>query len=240
MALPTLTPEQRTQALAKAAEARKKRAEVKGELKSGKRTLADVLKTAGDDGTLGKMKVSTVLESLPGVGKGTIVQRLLHRDPARLALSVSVTTRSPRPGEIDGVHYRFVTDEEFDRMVEGGELLEWAEIVGHRSGTPRPEVEDLLGRGTDVILEIDVQGARQIRDRVPGALLVFLAPPTLEELERRLRGRGTESESSIRRRMDLAAREVAESSWFPASVTNDDVDRAADEVAAIIEASRTA
>jgi guanylate kinase len=90
-----------------------------------------------------------------------------------------------------------------------------------------------------VILEIDVQGAEQIRDQVPDALLIFLAPPSLEELERRLRGRGTESETSIRRRLDLAAREVAESSWFPASVTNDDVDRAADEVAAIIEASRT-
>ena len=173
-----------------------------------------------------------------GVGKGTLVERLLARDPERLALSVSATTRLPRAGEVDGVHYRFVSDDEFDRMVERGDLLEWAEIVGHRSGTPSREVEDLLGRGADVILEIDVQGAEQVRDRVPGALLIFLAPPTLEELERRLRGRGTESEDAIRRRLDLAARELAESSWFAASVTNDDVDRAADEVAAIIEASR--
>jgi guanylate kinase len=181
-----------------------------------------------------------VIAGPSGVGKGTVVQRLLVRDPDRLALSVSVTTRAPRPDEIDGVHYRFVTDEAFDRMIERGELLEWAEIVGHRSGTPRRDVDELLGRGTDVILEIDVQGAEQIRDRVPEATLIFLAPPTLEELERRLRGRGTESEASIRRRLDLAAREIAEASWFQASVTNDDVGRATDEVAAIIDASRTA
>jgi guanylate kinase len=181
-----------------------------------------------------------VIAGPSGVGKGTLVHRLLSRDPEHLALSVSVTTRAPRPGEIDGVHYRFVSDEEFDRMVERGDLLEWAEIVGHRSGTPRRHVDEALGRGVDVILEIDVQGAEQIRDRVPGALLIFLAPPSLEELERRLRGRGTESETAIRRRLDLAAREIAEASWFPAAVTNDDVDRAADEVAAIIEASRPA
>jgi guanylate kinase len=180
-----------------------------------------------------------VIAGPSGVGKGTVVQRLLARDPDGPALSVSVTTRAPRPGELDGVHYRFVSDAEFDRMIAVGELLEWAEIVGHRSGTPRLPVERLRDQGRDVILEIDVQGAEQIRDQVPDALLIFLAPPSLEELERRLRGRGTESETSIRRRLDLAAREVAESSWFPASVTNDDVDRAADEVAAIIEASRT-
>jgi len=180
-----------------------------------------------------------VIAGPSGVGKGTVVQRLLARDPDRLALSVSVTTRSPRPGEIDGLHYRFVGEGEFDRMIRDDELLEWAEIVGHRSGTPRRAVERSLEEGKDVILEIDVQGAEQIRDQVSGAILIFLAPPTLEELQRRLRGRATESEESIRRRLDLAARELAEASWFRASVTNDDVDRAADEVAAIIEASRT-
>jgi guanylate kinase len=180
-----------------------------------------------------------VIAGPSGVGKGTVVRRLLAHDPDRLALSVSVTTRAPRPGEVDGVHYRFVTDAAFDAMIDRDDLLEWAEIVGHRSGTPRRAVEDLLERGKDVILEIDVQGAEQIRDRVADAILIFLAPPSLEELERRLRGRGTESEPSIRRRLDLAAHELAGASWFPASVTNDDVDRAADEVAAIIEASRT-
>jgi guanylate kinase len=181
-----------------------------------------------------------VIAGPSGVGKGTVVQRLLARDPERLALSVSVTTRDPRPGEIDGVHYRFIDDAGFDRMIEHEELLEWAEIVGHRSGTPRRNVEHLLDEGKDVILEIDVQGAAQVRDRIPGAVLIFLAPPSLDELERRLRGRGTESEQAIRRRLEVAADELAEASWFRASVTNDDVDRAADEVAAIIEASRTA
>jgi len=142
-----------------------------------------------------------VIAGPSGVGKGTVVERLLARDPDRLAASVSVTTRDARPEEIDGVHYRFVGDAEFDRMIDQGELLEWAEIVGHRSGTPRLAVERLLEQGKDVILEIDVQGARQVRDRVPDALLIFLAPPTLEELERRLRGRGTEPEASIRRRL---------------------------------------
>jgi guanylate kinase len=181
-----------------------------------------------------------VIAGPSGVGKGTVVQRLLVRDPDRLALSVSSTTRAPRPGERDGVEYRFVTDEEFDRMVERGELLEWAEIVGHRSGTPRGEVDRLLAEGRDVILEIDVQGARQIRERVPDALLIFLAPPSAEELERRLRGRGTDPEPSIQRRLELAKRELAEASLFPERVTNDDIDRAAGEVAAIIEAARTA
>jgi guanylate kinase len=181
-----------------------------------------------------------VIAGPSGVGKGTVVERLLPRDPDRLALSVSVTTRAPRPGEVDGVHYRFVSDRDFDQMIERDELLEWAEIVGHRSGTPRREVEGLLAEGRDVLLEIDVQGAEQIRDREPDALLIFLAPPSLGELERRLRGRGTESEPSIRGRLELAARELAAASWFQAKVTNDDVDRAADEVAAIIEASRTA
>jgi guanylate kinase len=181
-----------------------------------------------------------VIAGPSGVGKGTVVQRLLARDPDRLALSVSVTTRPPRPGEVGGVHYRFVTDDEFDRLVEEEAFLEWAAIVGHRSGTLRRTVEELLRDGKDVILEIDVQGAEQVRDRVPDALLIFLAPPTLEELERRLRGRGTETEASIRRRLDLAARELAEAGWFAARVTNDDVDRATDEVAAIIEASRSA
>jgi guanylate kinase len=181
-----------------------------------------------------------VIAGPSGVGKGTVVQRLVARDPDRLALSVSVTTREPRPGEIDGVHYRFVSDGEFDRMIQRDELLEWAEIVGHRSGTPRAAVRELLDAGKDVILEIDVQGAAQIRDRIPEAVLIFLTPPTLDELERRLRGRGTESETSIRRRLDLAAREIASATWFPSTVTNDDVERATDEVAAIIDASRTA
>ena len=175
-----------------------------------------------------------------GVGKGTVIERLLSRIPEGPALSVSVTTRAPRPGEIEGVHYRFVTDQEFDRMIADGSLLEWAEIVGHRSGTPRRPVEELLAAGRDVILEIDVKGAEQVRERVPDALLIFLEPPSLDVLEQRLRGRGTESEAMIENRLRLAARELQETPWFHAVVVNDDADRAANEVAAIIEASRTA
>ena len=180
-----------------------------------------------------------VIAGPSGVGKGTVIQRLLSRIPEGPALSVSVTTRGPRPGEIEGVHYHFVTDQEFDRMIVDGSLLEWAEIVGHRSGTPRRPVEELLAAGRDVILEIDVKGAEQVRERVPDALLIFLEPPSLDVLEQRLRGRGTETDAMIEERLRLAAREVEEASWFHAVVVNDDADRAADEVAAIIEASRT-
>jgi len=175
-----------------------------------------------------------------GVGKGSVVKGLLSRDPEGLALSVSVTTRQPRPGEREGVDYRFVSDETFDRLVAADELLEWAEVVGHRSGTPRDGVERGVEAGRDVILEIDVQGARQVRDRAPGALLIFLAPPSLDELERRLRGRGTESEERIALRLATADQELAQRSWFDHVVVNDRLGRAIDEVAAIIQASRDA
>ena len=154
-------------------------------------------------------------------------------------LSVSVTTRSARPGERDGVHYTFVTDDEFDRLVETGALLEWAEVVGHRSGTPARFVEHQREGGKDVVLEIDVQGAAQVRERVPDAVLIFLAPPSLAELEHRLRGRGTETEDRIRLRLATAASELGQATWFDHVVVNDDVERASAQVAAIIEASRS-
>jgi guanylate kinase len=179
-----------------------------------------------------------VLAGPSGVGKGSIVRELIARDPG-LSLSVSVTTRPPRPTEVDGVDYFFVDEDAFDRMVEAGELLEWAEIVGHRSGTPKGFVEDRLAAGRDVLLEIDVVGASQVRERVPGAILIFVEPPTLEELERRLRGRGTETEDAIRLRMETAAWELEQRPWFDHIVVNDDLERAADRVTAIIEASRS-
>jgi guanylate kinase len=179
-----------------------------------------------------------VLAGPSGVGKGSIVRELVAKDPS-LSLSVSVTTRPPRPGEVDGVDYFFVIEDAFARMVEAGELLEWAEIVGHRSGTPRGFVEDRLGEGRDVILEIDVVGAAQVRERVPRSVLIFLDPPSLEELERRLRGRGTETDEAIRLRLQTAAWELEQRSWFDHVVVNDDLERAAGEVAAIIEASRS-
>lgn len=177
-----------------------------------------------------------VIAGPSGVGKGSIVRELVARDPA-LSLSVSVTTRPPRPGEVDGVDYFFVDEDAFDRMVEAGELLEWAEIVGHRSGTPRGFVEDRLAEGRDVILEIDVVGASQVRERVPGSVLIFIEPPSLEELERRLRGRGTETDEAIRMRLETAAWELEQRSWFDHVVVNDDLERATEQVAAIIEAS---
>lgn len=181
-----------------------------------------------------------VIAGPSGVGKGTVVSRVLAAAPARLALSVSVTTRSPRPGETDGVDYHFVSDEAFDRLIAADQLLEWAPVVGHRSGTPRRAVEDLLDAGSDVILEIDVQGAGQIRRMMPEAVLVFLAPPRMDDLERRLRARGTESEDRIAERLSVAGWEMSQRSWFDHVVVNDDVERAAAEVTAIIEASRSA
>ena len=173
-----------------------------------------------------------------GVGKGSLVKELLSRDPDGLALSVSATTRAPRPGEEHGRDYYFVSDDEFDALIDAGDLLEWADIVGHRSGTPRGYVDDQLA-GRDVVLEIDVQGALQVRNRVPEALLVFLEPPSIEELERRLRGRGTETEDRVRRRLQTAHSELGETGWFDRVVVNDDLMRAADEVAAIIQGFRS-
>jgi guanylate kinase len=181
-----------------------------------------------------------VLAGPSGVGKGTIVRDLVSRDPEGLSLSVSVTTRAPRPGEVDGVDYFFVDDDAFDRMIRASELLEWAEIVGHRSGTPKGFVEDRLAAGRDVVLEIDVVGASQIRDRVPGSVLIFVDPPSMEELERRLRGRGTETEERIRLRLETAEWELQQREWFDHVIVNDDLERASSQVAAIIDASRTA
>ena len=180
-----------------------------------------------------------VLAGPSGVGKGTIVRELVSRDPEGLSLSVSVTTRAPRPAEVDGVDYFFVDDDAFDRMIRAGELLEWAEIVGHRSGTPRGFVDDRLAAGRDVVLEIDVVGASQIRDRVPGSVLIFVAPPSMEELERRLRGRGTETEERIRVRLETAEWELEQRGWFDHVIVNDDLERASSQVAAIIDASRS-
>ena len=150
-----------------------------------------------------------------------------------------MTTRPPRPGEVDGVDYFFIIDDAFDRMIRAGELLEWAEVVGHRSGTPRGFVDDRLAAGRDVVLEIDVVGASQIRERVPGSVLIYVEPPSMDELERRLRGRGTETEEGIRLRLETAAWELEQRDWFDHVIVNDDLARASAQVAAIIEASRS-
>lgn len=158
-----------------------------------------------------------------------------------LTVSISVTTRAPREslGERDGVHYHFVDEVEFDRMIAGGELLEWADVFGSRYGTPAAPIREILELGGDALLEIDVQGARQIRDAMPNAVLVFLEPPSLEELERRLRSRGTEDDARLARRLQKASSELEQRDWFDHVVVNDDVERAAKRVTAIIETSRT-
>lgn len=139
-------------------------------------------------------------------------------------LSVSVTTRSPRPGEVDGREYYFVSDAVFDRMVEDGELLEWAAFAGHRYGTPREPVARCIAAGVPALLEIDIEGARQVRQAVPDALLVFLAPPSWDELVRRLSGRGTEPPEVIARRLDVAAREIEAGKEFDITLVNTSVE----------------
>jgi guanylate kinase len=175
-----------------------------------------------------------VVSGPSGVGKGTVVRGVLAARPD-LRLSVSATTRPPRPGEEDGIHYRFLTDAEFDRLVEEGAFLEWAEVFGRRYGTLVADVSGARAEGRDVILEIDVQGAAVVRDRAPDAVLVFLHPPSEEELRRRLAARGTETGEALERRLAEARREMSESSWFDHIVVNDDIDRAVAEVLAIIE-----
>lgn len=141
---------------------------------------------------------------------------------------MSVTTRAPRPGEVDGVHYVFVDDAEFDRLIEAGDLLEWAEVHGAaRYGTRRSAVEERLASGHPVLLEIDLQGARQVREQMPEALLVFLAPPSMDELERRLIGRGTENAEDRERRLRTAQTELAAVDEFDVTIVNDDVTDAA-------------
>ena len=169
----------------------------------------------------------TVLAGPTAVGKGTVSAYVRDQYP-QVWLSVSATTRPPRPGEVDGVHYHFVDDARFDEMVANGELLEWAVVHGrHRYGTPRAQVEQALTEGRAALLEIDLQGARQVRETMPEALFVFLAPPSWDELVRRLVGRGTESEEERARRLATAREELAAEAEFDVTIVNDEVSRAA-------------
>ncbi|CAN5847156.1 guanylate kinase [soil metagenome] len=174
-----------------------------------------------------------VLAGPTAVGKGTVVAEV-RRDYPQVWVSVSATTRAPRPGERHGEHYLFVTPAEFDQMVAAEELLEWAVVHGtHRYGTPRPPVEQALAAGHKALLEIDLQGARQVRAAMPGARFVFLAPPSWDELVRRLAGRGTEPAAERERRLATARAEMAAEQEFDVTVVNADVRQAAADLVAL-------
>ena len=176
----------------------------------------------------------TVLAGPTAVGKGSVSADIRAHHP-EVWISVSATTRSPRPGEENGVHYWFVSAEEFDRMVEGDELLEWAVVHGtHRYGTPRQPVEEALAAGVPALLEIDLQGARQVHAALPDSLMVFLAPPSWDELVRRLVGRGTEGQEERERRLATARRELAAESEFDVTVVNAEIHDAAEELVALM------
>jgi guanylate kinase len=174
-----------------------------------------------------------VLTGPSGVGKGTLVRSLLARHP-ELYLSISATTRKPRSGEIDGKHYYFVTKEEFEQKIEAGQLLEWAEYAGNYYGTPRDRVQEQIDRGRSVLLEIEVVGARQIKQAFPQTLCIFILPPSVSELERRLRGRGKDSEEAMARRLKRAQEELAASGEFDRQIVNDDLEIALAEIEAAI------
>jgi guanylate kinase len=165
----------------------------------------------------------TVLSGPSGVGKSTVVAHLRDRHP-EIWPSVSATTRAPRPGEVDGETYRFVSAAEFAAMVTRGEFLEWAEFAGHAYGTPRAPVEEHLATGVPVILEIELNGARQVRASQPDALFVFLTPPSWEVLVERLTGRGTEPPEVIEQRLQVATVELAAAAEFDVTLVNDDVE----------------
>jgi guanylate kinase len=177
-----------------------------------------------------------VITGPSGVGKGTLIRTLLQRIPT-LELSVSATTRDPRPGEQDGVDYHFLSDPEFDKHVLAGDFVEHASYSGRRYGTLREELERRVARGAPVVLEIEVQGARQIRESLPDAVQVFIAPPSEEALRTRLVGRGTDSPDQVEARLSTARQELRAQDEFPHVVVNDRLDDAVEAVEALVRAS---
>ena len=176
-----------------------------------------------------------VLYSGPsGVGKGSILSEVMRRDP-KVKLSVSNTTRDPREGEIHGVHYFYITREEFENLIAQDGFLEYAEYCDNYYGTPKRQVKELLDKGFDVFLEIEVKGAMQIMSKYPDILSIFVLPPSIEELERRLRSRGTEDEETIQKRLEKAKSEMAMKDKYRYRVINDDLDAAVDKVLSIIK-----
>lgn len=177
-----------------------------------------------------------IMSGPSGVGKGTIREKLMKKDDLNLHYSVSMTTRGMRPGEVNGREYYFVSSEEFDQNIAKDNLLEWAEFVGNRYGTPRDKVEQMRNEGKNVMLEIEVNGTAQVLKKVQddGVLSIFIAPPSLEELENRLRGRGTETEEVIKSRVAKATHEFGFKDQYKYVVVNDKLDKAVDDVRQII------
>ena len=176
----------------------------------------------------------TVITGPSGVGKGTLVGQLLAKHPS-IWLSVSATTRAPRAGEVDGQSYFFLSREAFERQVAEGGFLEWAEFAGNLYGTPRAPVEEHLNQGRPVLLEIELEGARQVRQSFPAGFQLFIKPPSFEELERRIRGRGTDGEEAIARRLARAQVELAAEGEFDAALVNADLEQALLELERLLE-----
>ncbi len=178
-----------------------------------------------------------VISGPSGVGKGTIVKQLMSRDPS-IVFSVSATTRAPREGEVDHRDYHFVTEEEYDRLLKEDAFLEHAEVHAHRYGTLKSEVEERIARGQNVLLDIDTQGALQVMEKAPDAVSVFILPPSFQELERRLRGRQTETEADIRRRLSNARHEVLLLPRYTYALVNDDLEQACRTLESIVRAEK--
>jgi len=188
---------------------------------------------AGPDAPARRPRV-IVVSGPSGAGKGTLIERVLRRLP-HLCVAVSATTRPRRPGEEDGREYYFMTPERFRERVAAGDFLEWVTYAGHHYGTLRQEVERILAGGASVVLEIELRGARAVRQAIPGALAVFIRPPSMEELGRRLRARNTEDDRDIAARLETGVVELEAADEFDHVVVNDEVDRAADELARLVE-----
>ena len=184
-----------------------------------------------------RQPVIVVVSAPSGAGKTTVLARVLEETPG-LRFSVSHTTRAPRPGEQDGVDYHFVTPQAFLRLQQAGGLLEWAEVHGNLYGTGLAEIDRARGEGRDLLLDLDVKGAEQVRSAIPDAVTVFILPPSFDVLERRLRGRGQDDEATIRRRLAMAGREIGAFEQYDYAIVNDDLDASVEALKSIVRAAR--